>query len=69
MNPANNPANFAQPMPFGPRPHAPIQQNPQRNATNPLLVQIVQNLQKQGPFTGWRAEVGLAERVHRVSLL
>jgi hypothetical protein len=61
MNPQSFPNVGAGGMPGGPNAHG--QMLPQNTQ---LFRQVVQVLQSQAPFTGWRAEVPPAERAMKV---
>lgn len=53
-------------MPGGAKPHGQMQV-PQKNENVQVIMKhVAQALQSQGPFTGWRAEVPVHERVMKV---
>ena len=65
MNPANF-SNVGGGMPGGAKPHGQMQV-PQKNENVQMIMNhVAQALQAQGPFTGWRAEVPVQERVMKV---
>lgn len=65
MNPANF-SNVGGGMPGGAKPHGQMQV-PQKNENVQVIMKhVAQALQSQGPFTGWRAEVPVHERVMKV---
>lgn len=70
MNPVNfpnvGPAMPPAAIPPGARPPPQVPGAQRAQNTNILMANIAQLLQKQGPYTGWRAEVPVRDRAVKI---